>query len=294
MPDRLHQPVLAEAVLAYLSPRAGESYLDLTAGYGGHAAQILQVTGAPKKAVLIDRDGAAVGYLKEHLKGPTVVQQAFWQAASGLLQAGQRFDMILADLGASSAQLDAPGRGFSFRSQGPLDMRFDTRQALTASQIVNDWSADKLADLLAEQGEEPKARAIARAIVGLRPVRTTTELAAIVARFWPRGKKHPATRTFQALRMAVNAEQQQLTETLPLLPDLLKAGGRLVIISFHSLEDRLAKQFLAEASYGYEAQLHLLTKKPVQASAAEIAINPRARSAKLRAAAKIKTKERKS
>ncbi len=289
--DPRHMPVMATTVLEYLRPEPGESYLDLTAGYGGHAQKIIKATGAPKKAVLIDRDAEATAFLKEHFARSTILHQDFLGATASLKEASKRFDMILADLGVSSVHFNTPSRGFAFAHEGPLDMRMDAQQALTASQIVNDWPQAKLAAVLKELGEEPKARAIAATIVRQRPIARTTELASLVAKFWPKGKKHPATRVFQALRMAVNDELGQLAGTLPLLIDLLADDGRLVIISFHSLEDRLVKQFLAEASYGYEATLRLLTKKPATTADNEVAFNPRARSAKLRAAAKIKTKK---
>lgn len=199
--------------------------------------------------------------------------------------------MVLADLGVSSPHLEQAQRGFSFRSVGPLDMRMDQSQQLMADQIVNQTPKDELAKILASNGEEPKAPAIARAIVANRPVRDTEHLAAIIAEAVGfRGKLtkiHPATKSFQAIRIAVNDELGQLARSLPLMQQVLAPGGRLAVISFHSLEDRLVKQFFAEnAGNTYDAQLRLLTKKPVTASREEIVSNPRARSAKLRAVAK--------
>ncbi|HVS78981.1 MAG TPA: 16S rRNA (cytosine(1402)-N(4))-methyltransferase RsmH, partial [Candidatus Saccharimonadales bacterium] len=215
----------------------------------------------------------------------------FLSTVEQLASEGRKFDMILADLGISSPHIEEGERGFSFRQSGPLDMRMDQRQEMSAEQIVNDWSEDKLARILKTYGEEPKARRIARAIIERRPIESTSQLAAIIenaaGRRLTHARVHPATRSFQAIRIAVNDEINQLQKALPLIPALLRPGGRLAIISFHSLEDRLVKQFLAENSGNrYDAQLKLLTKKPLTASLDEIASNPRARSAKLRAAAK--------
>lgn len=285
-----HQPVLPQAVLDVLEPQAGESYLDVTAGYGGHAQAVLAQTGTTARAVLVDRDEAAVAALKHMFKGRNVkiLHRDFYSASRELLHSGQTFDLILADVGVSSPHLNEASRGFSFAHAGPLDMRMDRRQTLTAEQIVNSYSETALADLIRRNGEEPKAHRIARLIVAHRPLHTTTELAAVVAKAWPSHRRvHPATRTFQALRIAVNDELAQLSESLPLWIDLLAPGGRLAVISFHSLEDRLVKQaFGQESGKTYDARLQLLTKHPVTASPSEIAFNPRARSAKLRAVAK--------
>jgi len=288
-----HIPVLLNEVLEYLNPREGETYLDLTGGYGGHAQAVLERTKAPKKAVLVDRDPAAVKTLEERFtkKGVKVRQADFLSASEELASENKRFDLILADLGVSSPHLNQASRGFSFASDGPLDMRMDTTQGLTAEKVVNTYSKEELADILKRYGEEPKAQQIAALIVGNRPITTTKQLADIAAKAWPGySKVHPATRTFQAIRVAVNDELGQLEKSLPIwLDQLLAPGGRIAIISFHSLEDRLVKQALAErAGNRYDATLQILTKKPVVASNDEIAFNPRARSAKLRAAAKQK------
>lgn len=290
-----HIPVLLDAALQYLSPKAGESYLDLTAGYGGHAEAILERTLTPAKAVLVDRDNNAVNELQQKFSGQPVkiIHQDFLGASQRLLKVGKRFNLILADLGVSSPHLNMASRGFSIRLDGPLDMRMDQGQSLSAETIVNTYSETELADLLHSYGEEPRARTIARAIVANRPVKTTTQLADIVASSsgWRGSKVHPATRSFQALRIAVNSELEQIKQALPLWVKLLEEGGRLVVISFHSLEDRIVKQGLAAVSGNrYDATLQLLTKHPVTGSDQEIAFNPRARSAKLRAAAKIKNK----
>ena len=281
--------MLAHAVMSYLAPSRGESYLDLTAGYGGHAKQVLSKTAGP--ATLVDRDLAAVNYLRSVFKTNSVevVHQDFLAASQELNRSNQQFNMILADLGVSSPHLNTASRGFSLMSDGPLDMRMDQRQTLTADIIANTYSERDLTDVLRQYGEEPRAGKIAQAIIGHRPLTSTKELAAAVLTASPRGsqKVHPATRTFQALRIAVNSELDQLAEALPIWIDLLNPSGRLVVISFHSLEDRLVKHALADASIGYEAKVQLLTKKPVIAGSQELVFNPRARSAKLRAVVKI-------
>lgn len=286
-----HIPVLLDAVLRELSPEPGESYLDLTAGYGGHAEAILHRTGEYKKATLVDRDD----YAHQHLsslkdKGARLMHTDFLTAARQLNEAGESFDIILVDLGVSSPQLDQGERGFSFTNNGPLDMRMDQRQTRTAADIVNTASADELTNLIAAFGEEPyqQAKRIAQLIVARRPLSTTKELADLIASNYRRGKKkiHPATRTFQALRIAVNDELDQIKETLNYIPRLLKKEGRVGIISFHSLEDRLVKQFFKEQTMaGYEAELSVVTKKPIS-GANEDVHNPRSRSAKLRVAVK--------
>lgn len=294
--NRLHVPVLLEAVLQHLAPRAGDSYLDVTAGYGGHATAVLAKTGCPDKTVLVDRDSFAVAELQKvfaHGRSPQqaipdIRQADFLSASQDLLAEGQRFDMILADLGLSSPHLDEPTRGFAILADGPLDMRMDQTQHLTAAVIVNDYTVDDIADILKRYGEEPKARQIAKLLVQSRPVTTTGQLAAIAAKAWPgHSKSHPATRTFQALRIAVNDELRQVEKALPIWMSLLAPGGRLAVISFHSLEDRLVKQTFAEsAGDWYDSQLRILTKKPVTAAQTELVTNPRARSAKLRAVLK--------
>lgn len=286
-----HVPVLLHEVLDYLAPQAGKSFLDLTAGLGGHAGAVIELTTAPGRTTLIDRDPEAVRVLRKKFVDVEILQSDFRSALEKLARQGKRYDIILADLGVSSLHLDSGLRGFSFLRSGPLDMRLDANQALTAEKIVNTWSETDLADILKGYGEEKKSRAIAKNIVLNRPVHTTGQLADIVAKSYRfRSKIHPATKTFQALRIAVNDELKQLAHSLPLILEVLAPGGRLAVISFHSLEDRLVKNFLAENSGTLDAQLQILTKKPITASASEIVSNPRARSAKLRAAVKIKTR----
>ncbi len=296
MADKKHIPVLLEQVLEYLDPKEGETYLDLTAGYGGHARKILERTLHAAKATLVDRDQTAIDELKSHkeLTGAEIIHQDFLGASKELVANGRQYNLILADLGVSSPHLENASRGFSFAKDGPLDMRMDSSQELTAKTIVNNYDEAELVKLLRDYGEEPKAQTIARFIVANRPISSTSELATIVAKAWPGySKVHPATRSFQALRIAVNNELGLLKATMPLWLELLAPGGRIAIISFHSLEDRLVKEFLREqAGDRYDAPLRLLTKKPVTASANELVSNPRARSAKLRAAVKINIKRK--
>ena len=290
----LHIPVLLTQVLQYLNPQPGESYLDLTAGYGGHASAILDITQNYASSVLVDRDENAIRELHSRFNAPGVNAEVelrsedFLTATRSLTQTHKTFDLILADLGVSSPHLNETSRGFAINSNGPLDMRMDQRQELTAAILVNTYSEIAIANILSTYGQEPKARQIARTIIAHRPITTTEQLAALAARAWPgHSRVHPATRTFQALRIAVNDELGLLTEALPLWLRLLNPGGRIVVISFHSLEDRLVKQALSEAAgERYDSELTLLTKRPAVADLTETAINPRARSAKLRAAVK--------
>jgi 16S rRNA (cytosine1402-N4)-methyltransferase len=284
-----HEAVLLTSVLTHIQPQEGESYLDLTAGYGGHAAAILAQTKSPKQAVLVDRDQNAIDYLHQLFNDLVTIQhQDFLSAAQQLVSDGRTFNLILADLGVSSPHLNEGIRGFAFRETGPLDMRMDQRQTLDAATIVNTYSEAELIDILKRYGEEPKARQIAQMIIAERPLTTTEALAKIAARAWPgHSRVHPATRTFQALRIAVNDELNMLTQSLPLWLQLLAPEGRLAVISFHSLEDRIVKQIFADSSgERYDADYRLLTKRPIMASPTEVVSNPRARSAKLRAVVK--------
>jgi 16S rRNA (cytosine1402-N4)-methyltransferase len=244
-----HIPVMEHDVLKTLDPKVGEKYLDLTAGYGGHASKILERTFQSEQSVLVDRDESAVDFLRNKFQGSGVqiIHKDFLQASLELLQQERTFDLILADLGVSSPHLNQASRGFSFLHDAPLDMRMDQSQEQTAATIVNSYSQAELEDILKTYGEEPKARKIAELLVQQRPINSTSELATIVAQAWPGYSKiHPATRTFQALRIAVNNELELLKKALPLWVDLLAPGGRLGIITFHSLEDRIVKQFFAD------------------------------------------------
>jgi len=289
--NALHVPVLLEATLETLHPEEGESYLDLTAGYGGHANRILSVTGNYTESVLVDRDDYAIKRLEPLSNmGVRLLHTDFVTAAKQLIDEGKRFNIVLVDLGVSSPQLDQFERGFSFTNSGPLDMRMDRRQETSAKTLVNTASAEKLSQIINQYGEEPigLAKTIANAIVVNRPLSTTGELANLIKQVY-RGKwkkTHPATRTFQALRIAVNDELRQIEDLLPLLLRLLKPGGRVGIISFHSLEDRLVKRFFKEQfDAGFEAELQPLTKKPIAGDIYDVH-NPRSRSSKLRVAVK--------
>lgn len=285
-----HIPVLLSEVLAALRPQSGESYLDLTAGYGGHASSILDVTLNYKDSVLVDRDEFAADYLSQKFSNQiSIMNTDFYDAVLQLIECGKTFDMILADFGVSSPQLDNEERGFSYKNDGPLDMRMDKRQKLTASDIVNHCSERDLTDIFVTYGEEKPGRAkmLAREIVTHRPIKTTKELADIILSKSRYSHTHPASRIFQAIRIVVNDELGEIEKTLPLLPKLLNQNGRLAIITFHSLEDRLVKNYFKEAtSHGEESALRIVSKKPLVATPHELVINPRARSAKLRVAAR--------
>lgn len=286
-----HVPVLLQAALDLLAPKEGENYLDLTAGYGGHASEFLKRTGNYKESVLVDRDDYAIEHLSSfEVKGVRLLHTDFVTAARQLREEGKQFDLILVDLGVSSPQLDQAGRGFSFTNSGPLDMRMDRRQEKTAADLLNTASETVLTDIIREYGEESsgQARRIAQLITRNRPFKTTEDLAKLILDNhrgrWQ--KIHPATRTFQSIRIAVNDELGQIEEMLPYLPKLLKKGGRVGVISFHSLEDRLVKRFFKDQfDSGFEAELDPISKKPSLGSTEDVH-NPRARSAKLRAAVK--------
>ena len=286
--EKLHIPVLLSEVLVSLNPKPGEAYLDLTAGYGGHASKILDVTQNYKDSVLVDRDNFAANYLEREFSSDiTIMNEDFYSAVLQLIECGKTFDIILADFGVSSPQLDREERGFSFKHDGPLDMRMDQGQSLTADEVVNHYSERELADIFIRFGEEKPGRAklLAREIVHSRPVKSTKELADIILGKSRYSKTHPAARVFQAIRIAVNDELGEIEKTLPLLPKLLNQNGRVGIITFHSLEDRLVKDYFKEvSSFGEESELKIVTKKPIIAENQELVINPRARSAKLRVA----------
>jgi 16S rRNA (cytosine1402-N4)-methyltransferase len=288
-----HVPVLLTEAIGYLQVRAGSTILDCTLGLAGHAVEILRQLGPAGRLIGFDRDPEALGLATERLDGvraelgsqaPAVelVGEAFSEAP--LHVARGSVDGMLADIGVSSLQLDEASRGFSFMADGLLDMRMDTRRGPTAAQVVNEASERELADLIYEYGEERRSRRIARAIVRGRPVTTTGQLARIVAAAAPAMKQdriHPATRTFQALRIHVNRELDEIKALMEAAPKLLKPSGRLVVISFHSLEDRIVKDSLREGAH--QGIWTVLTRKPVTAGEKEIEQNPRSRSAKLRA-----------
>ncbi|HEX3436516.1 MAG TPA: 16S rRNA (cytosine(1402)-N(4))-methyltransferase RsmH [Pseudacidobacterium sp.] len=289
-----HVPVLLKEAIRYLNVRPGGTYCDVTLGLAGHSIAIARQIGPRGTLIAFDRDPEAMAIARERLAalretlGPAMPQVilhdvAFSEMAD--LLAAESLDGLLADFGVSSMQFDEAHRGFSFQAEGPLDMRMNTRQGMTAEQVVNQISEKELADLIYEFGEERRSRRIARAIVRARPVTTTAQLARIVAAAAPAMKSeriHPATRTFQALRIYVNAELDEIDALLKDAPRLLKPEGRLVAISFHSLEDRRVKDALREGAQ--QGVYEVLTRKPVMAEAEETDRNPRARSAKLRAA----------
>jgi 16S rRNA (cytosine1402-N4)-methyltransferase len=289
-----HAPVLFQEAIDFLRVRPGSTVVDCTLGLAGHAAGIARQLGTAGHLIGFDRDPEALALAKEKLDGicselgshaprVTLIGAAFSSAPLHLKPAS--VDGLLADFGVSSLQLDEAGRGFSFMADGPLDMRMDTRSGLTAAQVVNEANERELADLIYEYGEERRSRRIARAIVRGRPVATTGQLSRIVTSAAPAMKQahiHPATRTFQALRIYVNHELDEIRALLEAAPTLLKPSGRLVVISFHSLEDRIAKDSLREGAR--QGIWEILSKKPVTAGEEELERNPRSRSAKLRAA----------
>ena len=294
--SEIHIPVLLKEVLDTVTPKKNENLVDFTAGYGGHSKQILSITSNFKNSYLIDRDNQAVDYLKNIAfknKPVNIINQDFYGASINFFKKNKKFDIILADLGVSSLHINDQTRGFSFMRTGPLDMRMDQNQELDAGYVLNKYPETRLREILEQYGEEPKARYIAKLIVLGRPLRTTDDLVKICTRAWPgHSKTNPATRTFQAIRIEVNQELKQLIDSLPVWIDLLNPGGRLAIISFHSLEDRIVKKYFNDNSGDrYDDKLVLLNKKPIMADQTEIVNNPRARSAKLRAVVKkIKTK----
>jgi len=308
-----HLPVLAEEIMSMLSPASGSLQIDATVGGGGHTERILEATNPDGRLLGLDADGAAVARVGERLArfgDRLVLRQANFRELRDVAPASgfPAVDGLLFDLGLSSYQLADTERGFGFRAGGPLDMRFDTGRGVPAAELLATLDAAELTALFRRFGEEPHAPRIARAIVEARrtaPITTAEELAALVERVAPRGapgrrRIHPATRVFQALRIAVNEELDALEEGLAAAVDLLRPGGRLVVLSYHSLEDRIVKRFLdAERKgcicppsvpvcvCGRTPRLRLVTKPSLTPTDAEIAANPRARSARLRAAERI-------
>jgi 16S rRNA (cytosine1402-N4)-methyltransferase len=289
-----HVPVLLKEAIDFLAVKRGGTYLDATVGLGGHSYEIARRLGAPGHLIGFDKDPAALEMARKRLSGTgegarlsiTLIHASF--AEVGERVAPATLDGILADLGMSSLQLNDPARGFSFQAEGPLDMRMNPMSGETAEQVVNHIDERELADVIYEFGEERRSRRIARAIVRSRPIRTTKQLVEVVsaaARSMKHERIHPATRTFQALRIFVNRELDDLKALLEAAPRVLKPGGRLVVISFHSLEDRIVKDAMREGAK--DKHFRLLTKKPVMASEDEIDRNPRSRSAKMRAAEKV-------
>jgi 16S rRNA (cytosine1402-N4)-methyltransferase len=291
--DVQHKPVLVEETIDWLAIKSSGFYVDATVGLGGHAIEIVRRLGAGGRLLGLDQDAQALGIAQARLAEfgdkVTLVHANFSQIGEVFAERSlPPADGVLADLGVSSMQLDLGERGFSFRSRGPLDMRMDRDAEETAADIVNTAEEKELADLLYQFGEERDSRRIARRIVHARPIRDTEHLATIVAgarSVRGRQKLHPATKTFLALRIAVNREMEALGQFLSRVPATLSPGGRWVMLSYHSLEDRQVKQSFQRLAH--EGALKILTKKVIQASDAEVAANPRARSVKMRAAEKI-------
>ena len=289
-----HVPVLLTETMEFLAVRAGSTIADCTLGLAGHSAEIARRLGPKGRLIGFDRDPEALALARARLdeicgelgsEAPevTLIGEAFSTIERHVEPAS--LDGLLADFGVSSLQLNEAHRGFSFMADAELDMRMDTRSGLTAAEVVNEFSERELADLIYEYGEERRSRRIARAIVRGRPVTTTAQLARIVAQAAPAMKQdriHPATRTFQGIRIAVNRELDEIRDLLEAAPGLLKPSGRIALISFHSLEDRLVKDSFRD---GAQKEIwSLLTKKPVTAGDEEVENNPRSRSAKMRAA----------
>src|SRR5205823_5202193 len=291
-----HVSVLLKEAIDFLAVRRGGTYIDATVGLGGHSYEIARRLGAPGHLIGLDKDPEALGIARKKLTQAiqdwpeiTLLQRSFAEIAKG--QNPSTVDGILADVGVSSLQLENPARGFSFQAEGPLDMRMDPQSERTAEQVVNHLDERQLSDVIYEFGEERRSRRIARAICRSRPIRSTAHLAEVIsaaARPMNQAERriHPATRTFQALRIFVNRELDDLKALLEAAPGILKPGGRVVVISFHSLEDRIVKDAFREGAIK-DKYFRLLTKKPVTATEEENDRNPRARSAKLRAAEKI-------
>jgi 16S rRNA (cytosine1402-N4)-methyltransferase len=306
-----HVPVLLKEAIDFLAVRRGGTYIDATVGLGGHSYEIAKRLGAPGHLIGLDKDPAALKIAGFRLSASgfrtqvdpeagsreptadwpeiTLLHRSFAEIAKGVQAA--TIDGILADIGVSSVQLDDAARGFSFQADGPLDMRMDPRGERTAEQVVNHLDERQLADVIYEFGEERRSRRIARAICRSRPIRSTAHLADVIsaaARPMNQAERriHPATRTFQALRIFVNRELDDLKALLAAAPQILKPGGRIIVISFHSLEDRIVKDAFRDGAMK-DMYYRILTKKPVTASEEESDRNPRARSAKLRAAEKV-------
>lgn len=309
----MHKSVLLQEVVQFLDPKPGQVYIDATIGFGGHSFEILECISPSGKLLGIDQDEEALVWLGANLKDKypnlTLKKANFYDIKKVARENGHKnANGIVADIGVSSYQLDQPIRGFSFKNEGSLDMRMDKDQDLTAAEIINTYSEQDLTDIFSKYGEERLSKTIAREIVRERaekPFKTTLELSLLVQSIYDKKglkglKIHPATRTFQALRIEVNNELESLKMFLPQALDLLAKKGRLAVITFHSLEDRIVKDFFQKEAKecicppdypvckcGHEAKIKILTKKPVLATEKEINENPRARSAKLRVIEKI-------
>ena len=290
----IHVPVLLKEAIDFLAVRRGGTYIDATVGLGGHSYEIAKRLGAPGHLIGLDKDPAALAIARAKLTGEGFPQVTLMQGS--FAEVGKRFgpafvDGLLADIGVSSLQLEDAARGFSFQADGPLGLRVHPHVERTAEQVVNHLDERQLADVIYEFGEERRSRRIARAICRSRPIRSTAHLADVIsaaARPMNQAERriHPATRTFQALRIFVNRELDDLRALLEAVPRILKPGGRVVVISFHSLEDRIVKDAFREGAIK-DKHFRVLTKKPVTATELESDRNPRSRSAKLRAAERV-------
>jgi 16S rRNA (cytosine1402-N4)-methyltransferase len=304
-----HEPVLASELVEILDPRPGETFVDCTFGAGGHARLLAERLGPDGELIAVDRDPTAEQRWREFAADAPCrtrfLRADFAAALEGLRGEGVRPDAIVFDLGMSSMQVDAWDRGFSYAYDAPLDMRMDPDQALSAAEVVNEWPQERIARVLRDFGEERRAGSIAREIVRRRPIQTTSELAAAIKAAIPPserfGRGNPAKRSFQAIRIAVNGELEALDRALPSAWELLPVGGRIGAISFHSLEDRRVKRFLADRARGcicppeipvcvcgHEPEAELLTRRALAPGPEEIERNPRSASAHLRAARKLR------
>jgi 16S rRNA (cytosine1402-N4)-methyltransferase len=302
-----HRSVLYHEIIHEIAPQRGRKYVDGTLGAGGHAWGILEGSGPDGQLLGLEVDAQAISLAGERLSAygerVVIVRASYVSLSEQLDDLGwESVDGILLDLGVSSMQFNTPERGFSFQHEGPLDMRYDSRSPFTAADIVNTWDEEAIADVLYRYGEERGSRRIARKIVEARPLQTTTQLAEVVLKGCkrpPKSRIHPATRTFQAIRIAVNGELDALERALPQAVDALAPGGRLAVISFHSLEDRIVKRFFRGHSQDQRdnehplapvvrrATLRTVNRKPIVPTEAEVLANPRSRSAKLRVAEKL-------
>jgi len=305
---RIHVPVLADELVDLIAPNPGDTVVDCTFGGGGHARLVAELLGPQGTLIAVDRDPVAATRFEQFAGDASCqtrfIATEFSEALKSLQNEGIRADSLYMDLGMSSLQVDAPERGFSYSHDAPLDMRMDPRQELTAGEILNDWPEDRISRILRSLGEERYSRGIAREIVSRRPLESTSELVDAIKAGMPAaarfGSGHPARKTFQALRIAVNGELDAIDAALPIAWDSLKIGGRMAAISFHSLEDRRVKRFLAGLAVGctcppdlpvcvcgHEPEAELLTRRSITADERELEQNPRSRSARLRGALKL-------
>jgi 16S rRNA (cytosine1402-N4)-methyltransferase len=309
---REHIPVLAEELVDLITPQPGDTVIDCTFGGGGHARLVAELIGPQGTLIAIDRDPVARERFEQFRAEASCqtgfIATEFSEALKSLQNEGIQADVLYMDLGMSSLQVDAPERGFSYSHEAPLDMRMDPRQDLTAAEILNTWPESRIVQILRSLGEERYAGGIAREVIRRRPLETTSDLVDAIKAGMPTaarfGSGHPARRSFQALRIAVNGELEAIDAALPIAWDTLRIGGRMAAISFHSLEDRRVKRFFARLAVGctcppdlpvcvcgHEPEAELLTRRSITADESELAANPRSRSARLRGALKLAERE---